>query len=223
MIEPQDEDQLLARVRAIAGRSLGELAEGRGLSVPKDLRRDKGWVGQLLELVLGASAQSRSAPDFEAIGVELKTLPVAASGRPRESTYVCTVDLVDLEGMRWETSRVRHKLARVLWLPVQAEPSIPLARRRVGSGLLWSPSPSEEAELRADWRELMELIRLGGVDSLTAHHGRHLQIRPKALSSRSKTWAVGESGAPILTVPRGFYLRAAFTRQILERHFVMPR
>ena len=33
--------------------SLGELAAMAGLQIPKDLKRDKGWIGMLLELWLG--------------------------------------------------------------------------------------------------------------------------------------------------------------------------
>ena len=44
---------------------------------------------------------------------------------------------------------MRHKLSRVLWVPVEGARHIPLAERRVGSPLLWSPSEEEERLLRA--------------------------------------------------------------------------
>jgi DNA mismatch repair protein MutH len=40
------------------------------------LKRDKGWIGILLELWLGASAGSKPEQDFAALGVELKTIPI---------------------------------------------------------------------------------------------------------------------------------------------------
>ncbi len=40
-----------------------------GLQIPKDLKRDKGWIGMLLELWLGASAGSKPEQDFAALGV----------------------------------------------------------------------------------------------------------------------------------------------------------
>jgi len=218
---PRDETELLDRARHLAGRTLGDIAAGLGSAVPADLRRHKGWVGQLLEQALGASAGSLAAPDFEAIGVELKTLPVDGRGLPRESTYVCTVPL-ESAGEDWEHSWLRRKLARVLWLPVQAEQDIPLAERRVGSALLWSPSEDEEALLRRDWEELTERILLGELEQISARHGEVLQIRPKAADSRALRHAVGADGGRVLTNPRGYYLRAAFTAAILRRHFVLP-
>lgn len=216
---PASEAELVERARRMAGQTLAEIASGMGLSVPDDLRRNKGWVGQLIELKLGADAASHAEPDFRAIGVELKTLPIDCNGLPRESTYVCTVPMDGAPGINWEASWVRRKLSRVLWVPVEADPAIPLAARRVGSALLWSPNSSEEAQLREDWEELMEMIGMGGVEQLTARLGEVLQIRPKAANSKASCQAVGEDGAPILSNPRGFYLRSTFTRAILKQNY----
>lgn len=61
---PQSEQELLARADAMAGFSLAQLATDAGIAVPRDLRRDKGWVGQLIEWQLGASAGSKPEQDF---------------------------------------------------------------------------------------------------------------------------------------------------------------
>src|SRR5262245_63735628 len=82
--------------------------------------RAKGWAGGLIEAALGASASSRSEPDFQLIGVELKTIPVDRAGVPTESTYVCTVPLAGTDDPRWEASKVHLKLRRVLWMPLEA-------------------------------------------------------------------------------------------------------
>ena len=71
----------------------------------------------------------------------------------------------------------------------------------------------------ADWEELMDRVVVGHVDDITARDGTHLQIRPKAASSRSRRRAVGPDGGMQERMPRGFYLRAAFTRAVLARHF----
>ncbi|WP_202303340.1 DNA mismatch repair endonuclease MutH [Dryocola clanedunensis] len=216
---PENEQILLVQAQNLAGYSLGELAAIAGLSVPPDLKRDKGWIGILLELWLGASAGSKPEQDFAALGIELKTIPVDRLGRPLETTFVCVAPLTGNTGVVWETSHVRHKLKRVLWIPVEGERQIPLADRRVGSPLLWEPSPEEEQQLRLDWEELMDLIVLGQVERITARHGEVLQLRPKAANSKALTEAVGAEGARILTLPRGFYLKKNFTAALLARHF----
>jgi len=104
---------------------------------------------------------------------------------------------------------------------VEGSREIPLAVRRVGSPLLWSPSEEEEHQLRMDWEELMDLIVLGRVESITARHGEVLQLRPKAANSKALTEAIGTEGQRILTLPRGFYLKKNFTRALLARHFLL--
>jgi DNA mismatch repair protein MutH len=216
---PLSESELLSHARRIAGLSLADLARECQRPLPASLQRAKGWVGQLLEQALGASAGSRPEPDFQLIGVELKTLPIDRQGRPRESTYVCTVPLLDNLGLERDTSWVRRKLQRVLWLPVEAEPDIPLAERRIGMALLWSPSPEQDAALKRDWEELMEMVVTGQLDTLSAHTGTWLQIRPKAAHSRIRCTGFDAGGIPTETLPRGFYLRPAFTRSILQDHY----
>ncbi|GAL56605.1 DNA mismatch repair endonuclease MutH [Pseudescherichia vulneris] len=218
---PDSESALLEQAQRLAGLTLGELGALAGLPVPADFKRDKGWTGVLLERWLGASAGSKPEQDFAALGVELKTIPVDSLGRPLETTFVCVAPLTGNSGVTWESSHVRHKLKRVLWIPVEGSREIPVASRRVGSPLLWSPSEQEEQQLRMDWEELMDLIVLGQVESITARHGEVLQLRPKAANSKALTEAVGQHGQPILTLPRGFYLKKNFTRALLARHFLL--
>lgn len=213
---PRDEAELLARARHWAGATVGELARALEQDVPRDLRRHKGWLGELLENALGATAGSRPVPDFTELGIELKTIPIGADGRPRESTHVCSVALGDLIGQRWQDSTVRLKLARVLWVPVETRAELPLAARRIGLPRLWSPDTAQESVLRADWEEHMELLSTGRFEELDARLGVYLQIRPKAANSRALTAAGDSGGAPAATLPRGFYLRSRFTHAILR-------
>jgi len=213
--------ELCARADALAGRTLADVAGTIGAEVPADLRRNKGWVGQLMERLLGADAASRDEPDFMALAIELKTLPVDASGKPLESTFVCTIPLSEVGETEWVSSRVRRKLARVLWVPVEGMRDKPLATRRIGAALLWSPSVEQEAALRADWEELAGVIGRGDVDSISGHLGRFLQVRPKAANARVRARSIDAEGTMIETLPRGFYLRAKFTHGILRTHFAL--
>jgi DNA mismatch repair protein MutH len=210
---PDSEAELLARAELLAGRSVAWLAAREGVACPDDLRRDKGFIGNLLETALGATAGSRAEPDFPALGVEMKTLPVDARGRPRESTYVCTAPLDGSMARTWEASWVRHKLSRVLWIPVVGDG--PPGERRLGAPVLWRPTPEEEAVLRADWEALAEAIALGETWQLEGRRGRALQLRPKAAHAREMRWVLDDQGEWVRVNPRGFYLRPAFTRALL--------
>lgn len=222
VLPPRSEPELLARAERLAGLTLGELAGRHGAAVPADLRRAKGFTGALLERELGATASSRSEPDFVHLGIELKSLPVSLEGRPLETTFVCTIPLLDMASLEWERSGVYKKLRRVLWVPVEGTRTVPVASRRIGTPLLWSPAPEEEADLRFDWEELAGYIGSGRVEELTGHLGRYLQVRPKARDSRARRRASSEDGDSFAALPRGFYLRTTFTARLLSRHFALP-
>jgi len=216
---PANLDQLRARCQQIAGLTLGQLAAELQVSVPADLRRDKGWVGQLLELALGASGGSQAIHDFPHLELELKTLPIDRHGKPLESTYVCVAPLTGATGQQWPESWVCRKLSRVLWLPILAERDMAPADRIIGQGFIWQPDAAQQASLQQDWEELMELIALGRLDQIKGAHGKVLQLRPKAADSKALTAAIGADGRPVLSLPRGFYLKVAFTRSILAQAF----
>lgn len=218
---PESESELMDRVRSIAGQSLCALGEAFGQSVPTDSRRAKGWAGQLVEQHLGGTAGSRPVPDFELIGVELKTLPVDRKGSVLESTYVTTVPLAKGADAPWEASTVQKKLHRVLWLPILAEKSMAVGDRRVGTGFLWTPDSAEEELLSADWDYLMDRVLMGEVDDISAREGEVLQIRPKAANAAARTSGLGADGQAVDVLPRGFYLRSKFTEGLLHRHLMV--
>src|SRR5690606_32955111 len=105
-------------------------------------------------------------------------------------TYVCAINSNRLdtpENLHWRLSPVYKKLAKVLWIPIEAEPDIPLAERKFLSPFLSIMTPEIEIILQRDWEELMEALALGYADALSAHQGSYLQIRPKAAHSGVKS------------------------------------
>lgn len=216
---PTSEKELLDRARQLAGLTLNDIAKKFSQTIPNDTRHAKGWIGQLIETTLGATASSLAEPDFQLIGIELKTLPLTNSGKPKESTYVCTVPLTNLHEQKWETCWLRRKLQRVLWLPLEADKRIPLADRHIGNAILWSPDKIQASLLQQDWEELMELVCLGKLEQITSHMGRYLQIRPKGANAKSLTTTLDEEGNTIQTLPRGFYLRPDFTQHIIQTNY----
>lgn len=215
---PENEDELLRRARALCGMTLTELGTRLQYLPEGDPVRSKGRSGMLLEVALGTSAGGLSAPDFLELGIELKTIPTSAEGRPRESTFVCHIDLKTADRAEWETSPARKKLQRVLFVPIVHRDG----ERHIGSPMLWSPTDAQESILRDDFESLMGEIGAFGIEGITAHMGRWLQIRPKARDGSVRTLAYGDEGVPLATVPRGFYLRTLFTGAILHDREATP-
>lgn len=212
---PPTLDALWGRALALEGASVAEVARAHGVTPPADPVRGKGFVGGLVEAALGATAGNRAEPDFPALGVELKTVPVDERGAPREATYVCTAPLDGSAGAAWADAWVRRKLACVLWVPVGAEGG--WDERRFGRPVLWRPSAEDDAILAADFRAFADAVALGELWQLRGDRGVALQIRPKAANAAAATWVQDEDGDWVRKNPVGFYLRARFTRTILSR------
>lgn len=209
---PQSLVQLLARAQELSHKTVGEIASILQTPLPSKLTQAKGLIGQCLEAFLGADAGNDSAPDFTKLGVELKTLPLTPNFRPKESTYVCTVPLSQLHTLSWETSVVKAKLNCVLWVPIVVPQTASVSDRLILPPFLWEPSVEEQTILKNDFDEIMDLIALGEIESITASLGTYLHVRPKAAHGASLT-----SYESHLTLPRGFYLRPSFTAGLVKR------
>jgi DNA mismatch repair protein MutH len=222
-------DTLLAHARALVGVELGELADALGLPVPVGQVRTKGWSGQVIEHELGVALGGARGPDFAALGIELKTVPVRPSGagdfegpgaiwEPLESTAVCQIDPVAIAGESWESSYVREKLTRVLFV-VLAVPggARSVGERRVAAVRLWSPTADETRALRDDFELFVrEYYRGGSAAESTSNLGAVLQVRPKGRDAADLRDAYDATGRPSRVGKHGFYLRPTFVARILR-------
>jgi DNA mismatch repair protein MutH len=212
-----DVDALLAHARALVGVELGALADALGLPVPVGRVRTKGWSGQVIEHELGVAVGGTRGPDFEALGIELKTVPVTPALVPLESTAVCQIDPIAIAGESWETSYVRVKLARVLFVALEVPAGAgSVGDRRVAAVRLWAPAAEDDAVLRGDFELFVrDYFRRGRAAEITGHLGAALQVRPKGRDADDLRDAYDAEGRPTRIGKMGFYLRPAFVGRIL--------
>lgn len=219
--------RLLEHATALVGARLSDIADGLGLPVPAGGLRSKGWSGQIIERELGTTEESghpsARGPDFPELGIELKTVPVDRLGAPLESTAVCMIDPVVIAGESWESSTVRKKLQRILFVALEV-PEVKGVRgipsvgdRTVAQACLWSPSREEVERLRSDFEHIVrDYFRVGRGAELTGHVGEVLQVRPKAQNNRDMRSAYNSAGQRVSLGKMGFYLRPTFVGSILR-------
>jgi DNA mismatch repair protein MutH len=215
---PKNEEELKDRFTSLEGLSFGQLSMGLDISIPLNPSQRKGWVGQALELALGTDATNQAKPDFQQLGIELKTIPIAKSGKPTESTFITSIPLLTIHQEQWISSQCYSKLKRVLWIPIEGDTDIPYAQRRIGRGFIWSPNEDQESVLASDWNYLTLQITTGQLETIDATAGEYLQIRPKAANGKSLCYGFDTEGNKVKTLPRGFYLRSKFTATLLNTH-----
>lgn len=215
VLPPASSGELLDRAQALAGQTMGTIAHAHERAVPADLRRNKGWVGDTVERALGAGAGNKQAPDFEHLGIELKTVPLDASGRPLEATFVTQVAQPhSLFDVTWSESPTRHKLEHVLWVGVDGQRTMPVAERRIRCALLWRPSDAQWSVIAEDWHELMDLLRMGHAEELNTTIGEALHCRPKSATG-DRAWSIDSDGKRVAGTRLGFYLRPKFVGGLL--------
>jgi len=213
---PLSEQELQQNATSLAGKSLLQLAEMMQETPPQDLKKQKGWCGQFIERCLGADGGNLPQPDFSALGIELKTLPISEAGLVQESTYVSVVNLKGALGQKWRESVVYQKLKQVLWVPIAHIKGQDLLKSRIATPFLWRMNPAQEAMLQQDWEAVMDKVSLGEIHHVSARMGEAMQVRPKAAHSRVITETINEQGEMDQTLPRGFYLRSRFTQGLLD-------
>lgn len=213
---PKDFETLIERLNNIVGKKLDELSKQACVNLPNDPVHAKGFVGELVELLLGASAESLPIPDFPELGLELKTLPLDENFKPLESTFICYAPLTDVRNVRFEETALYKKITRMLFVFTIAPRDLPMNERTIAGYSFWNPNAEQLATIKNDYNELMELVSLGRINEINAKLGTIIQMRPKAANGKVLTDCIGPDGTIIKTRPRGFYMRRIFTTELIK-------
>lgn len=207
---------LIKKAKSIIGYSIGDIAKKIKFQITDKAKKNKGFIGCIIEKFFGVHPTNKKIIDFPKIGVELKTIPINKYGFPKENTFVCMASLIKNTEILWENSYICQKLSSVLWIPIESNRLIPLENRRIGYPKLWIPNKIEKEKLKNDWEELMKIIIFGNICNITSDYGLILMLKKKSAHSNIYTQAIGYNGKKITVNPLAFYLRKKFTNLILN-------
>ncbi|MFC6276403.1 DNA mismatch repair protein MutH [Psittacicella hinzii] len=213
---PQTWSQLLTYVQALVGKTVEQIADKHQVELIDSLKLNRGWLGNLIEIALGASAGSKPTQDFIDLGLELKTLAINENGKVKSDIFISSLPLNSYMLQDWQLSHVLYKLKRILFIPVENNPEIPLAQRRIGKGFIWSPNAQQLATLEADWKSIMEIITQRDFTALKSNLGSALCVRVKALNTQQSNTFNDIDLHSINLPPLSFYLRRNFVNEILQ-------
>lgn len=205
-MHPKTIEQAIQRANNITGMTIAELAKALQIPLPHNPKSAKGFIGQLVEIALGASAGSNPIQDFPSINLELKTIPIKFNGSPAETTHICVAHLNNLCGLSFENSNVYNKIKQVLWVPVEGEKDIPIGERHIGQSFLWKMNDEEFKLLKTDFEEILEYIIHNDKENIPASIGEYMQLRPISKVDDKKQY--------------GFYLRKNFTSMLIQKYFL---
>jgi len=152
-----DEESIMARARMLKGKTLGFVSKNSPYEEEAFKKSNKGNIGNFIEKHwFGILNNSNPAPDFEEAGIELKVCPIKRSSGALvtdQRTKICSIDFLKLYEETWESSHVKNKLNKVLFIFYQRkEEHEDLYDKKVLGAALWELSKQDRLDtIVSDW------------------------------------------------------------------------
>lgn len=204
----------------LPGQNLYDLARHYSITVVKDSRLNKGWVGQTIERAAHLTINNAAARDGH--DFELKSTSLAPRGdiwAPKESIKITQMNPNTLLEETFETSVFWNKLARLI--VVGCHHATPTACSVVHISGVDITNPKLVAEIRQFWEDVQHAVingeiarhyNLGNADDL-------IELRP---TGTGKQWSVCPVTGERFPA-RAFYATKRLIRMMLNSEAYSPR
>lgn len=218
---PKTECELINRAFKLSGMRLIDFFN---LSTPfvdkfisNNVKKTNGFLGQLMEVYLGASAKNLPIPDFPNLNIELKILPLNKYMFPKHPIKICYTSFYpSVNNIVWDSSLVKLKLNKVLWIPFESDNSIHISKRRICHPFLFNLKKYEKI-IKQDYENIKELLILGKKEYISSDLGEYLNIKPIS-SNKKLTNTIDHNGELVKTNFIGFYLNIKFLKRIMYEY-----
>ncbi len=211
---PDSRFEMVARLKAaVRDRNLAELATQYGVTIQKEGKVNKGWVGQVLDRVASTECVSAAQPDGP--DYELKSVHVVMrSGEwlPKETFAITMMNPRKILEETFEDSVLWHKLERLILVGH----SYPEARRDEAYVRFVAPVDLSDGilkdEVEAYWTAVQRMVREGGIAKYSSRgtSSGYVQLRTKGSANSRTTCPV--TGQEVKT--RAFYATKRFVNYV---------
>jgi len=191
------------------------------LDIPNDFkfkRRGKGSFGESVEYYyFGYEPNSKSEPDFNEVGLELKVTPLKEirGGKlvPKERLVITMINFMTVVNERFETSTLYHKISQILMMHYLHDDDSDPFDYEFKLIHLWRIPPEDLPTIQEDWETIVNKIRNGLAHEISGSDTDYLEACTKS-SDSSITRAQPYSKIP--AKPRAFALKASYIRTIVD-------
>lgn len=207
---------ILAHARKLEGRTLAYFGDPASFKMPKGSA--KGGFGLLVELVhFGLEANNESRPDFEKVGLELKTTPLvkgAKGVRVKERLVLNMIDFNKIVGEKWESSSFLRKNSRLLLIFYwHNDDEGPWEHKFELTGK-WELPEEDSLIIKQDWESIVAKVREGKAHELSEGDTFLLGACTKGKDS---TQVRPQPGSDIEAKSRAFSFKARYLKTIYDR------
>jgi DNA mismatch repair protein MutH len=191
------------KLKQLEGQDLRKLADKFSVTVWKGDKKNKGWAGHVIERYLELPINSSQSPNFGSWELKIVPLKKLASGEivVKETMAITMIDPVNVLQKPFEESHLLAKLQKAVVCARLFESQkekhtllVKVATFDLGNTEIFN-------QVRADYEETRETIRIRGFKALTGAMGVFVQPRTK--------------GAGHGSTSRAFYARTGFVTRIL--------
>ena len=214
---PLNYDELYQRLDNLLGMSVSSLAQILNIKLDSNNTKIKGYLGQMLEIYLGADGNNKADVDFSNLDLELKTVSTDENLNPLESPFICSFKLFALEHMDFYQSVLYRKIKKILFVLISGKKHEYIGNKIIKAYFIFTPNHKQLAIIKQDYDELMHYICTGQCNAINATIGTIIQMRPKAANGSALTQYLDANGKLAYTRPRGFYMRRAFIVHLCQK------
>lgn len=205
-------------INALAGKKFGQVLTQEQM---KDIVKNKGKSGQLLELILGLNLSNTNL-DFE--DGELKTNKCDTTGKPMETMFITQISkIIDelLNDKDFYESNLFKKINNLLYVPISkvGEPSEWMFLPCVHVDLSDSKFHYLKLQLEKDYysicKQLNEHIETSTDGFIHTSNGKYIQIRSKDSKPYHPIYS-NSYGKEVSNKNHAFYFKKEFMKYIVD-------
>lgn len=187
------------------GLDLYDFAVQHGITVFKGEKINKGWKGQVLEILAGLENNSRKAPN--GLGFELKSVSFKAKGNgytPKETMAITMINPEELLRDSFYESHCWAKLKTLVFCAVEWNGTFAKSAKLLEvTSLDFFEGHDIIKEIEADYEFIRNKLSTQGFAALTGKDGKWIQARTKGPGHGSTS--------------RAFYARTQLVAEIFNR------
>jgi len=194
----------IKRITQLVGKDLRPMADELEITVWKGDKKNKGWVGHVIERYLGLPINSSQSPNFGSW--ELKVIPLKRNAKGqlvvKETMAITMIDPYNVARTPFEESHLLAKMRKAVIVARVFESQVE-ASSLLHSVTDFDLGDSEIYEqVKADYELVRDAITTKGFSSLTGSMGVLVQPRTKGPGHGSTS--------------RAFYARTKFVAEIIK-------
>lgn len=200
------EDATADRFRPLIGKTVKDLSHE--FSYFKTSPNQKGYLRNLSVRILANGGQS--VPELEKAGIEMKTIRLTKTGRPRESMSFPGFSFMGILSENWDESSFFQKLeSKFLFIVFKEDKS---GEERLEKVFYWNMPYKDRLEAKRVWEDTQRRVAKDAFDLPKISESPVAHVRPKA-----------KNGQDTIPTPQGhqrvkqcFWLNSGYIKQITQ-------